>query len=73
MIRKAMGAVFTAAMALCLLGAARAQNYPTRPVKIVVGFAAGSGTDILARIVAEELRTALKQPFIVENRPGANA
>lgn len=49
-----------------------AQDYPTRPVTIVVGFAAGSGSDILARILAEELRTALKQPFVVENKPGAN-
>ena len=72
MIGKAMGAVVAIA-AMMLAGAAGAQEYPTRPVKIVVGFAPGSGTDILARIVAEELRTALKQPFIVENRPGANA
>ena len=38
---------------------------------IIIGFAAGSGTDIAARIIAQELETALKQPFIVENRPGA--
>ena len=50
-----------------------AQEYPNHPVKIIVGFAPGSGTDILARIIAEELRVALKQPFVVENRPGANA
>ncbi len=48
-------------------------GYPTKPVKLLVGFGAGSGTDILARIVAEELSLAFKQPFVVENRPGASS
>lgn len=47
--------------------------YPNRPVKIIIGFGPGSGTDILARMIAEELRLALNQPFIVDNRPGASA
>ena len=47
--------------------------YPNRPVKIIIGFGPGSGTDILARMMAEELRVALGQPFIVDNRPGASA
>ncbi len=47
--------------------------YPNKPVKIVIGFGPGSGTDIMARMIAEELRIALGQPFIVDNKPGASA
>lgn len=48
-----------------------AQSYPDRPVKIMVGFGAGGATDIVTRILAEGLREALGQPFVVENKPGA--
>jgi len=50
---------------------ARAQSYPSRPVRLMVGFAAGQAIDILARIVGQALSDRLGQQFIIENRPGA--
>ena len=62
------------ALAFCFAfgtGLATAQDYPTRPVKIVVPFPAGGGTDALTRFVAKGMEQRLGQPFIVENRGGA--
>jgi tripartite-type tricarboxylate transporter receptor subunit TctC len=52
--------------------AARAQDYPARPVEMVVPFAAGGGSELLARLVSDGLAKRLGQPFVVINRPGAN-
>jgi len=48
---------------------ARAQAYPTRPVRIIVGFPAGGTTDLTARVTGQWLSERLGQPFIIENRP----
>ena len=66
-LRVAAGAVALPALSR----AASALDYPTRPVRIVVGFPAGGGQDILARLVGQRLSERFGQPFIVENKPGA--
>jgi len=66
-------ALFAASMvALGLSPGAQAQTYPTHPVRIVVGYAAGSGPDVIARAVGAQLGVSLGQQFYVENRTGAN-
>jgi tripartite-type tricarboxylate transporter receptor subunit TctC len=65
-----------AAVIACALlsgaGTTRAQEYPTRPVEIIVPFAAGGGTDLIARLMCEGLSQRLGQSFVAVNRPGAN-
>src|SRR5690349_654618 len=60
------------AAALAAPAIARAQSWPARPVRIIVGLAPGGGTDIVARLTGQWLLERLGQPFVVENRPGAN-
>src|SRR6266849_1237701 len=48
-----------------------AQDYPSRPVRVIVPFGAGGPTDVFTRAIAEDLRKSLNQPFVMENRPGA--
>jgi tripartite-type tricarboxylate transporter receptor subunit TctC len=73
MHRKILVRLLATAVAATIAGAAGAQNYPVKPVRVLVGLGAGGGTDLLARIVTPKLAEALGQPFIVENRPGAGA
>ncbi len=60
-----------AAAIACGTGVAAAQEYPTRPIKIIVPLTPGSGADIAGRIVAKHVSDAFRQPVLVENRPGA--
>jgi tripartite-type tricarboxylate transporter receptor subunit TctC len=70
MTRRAALAGF-AGMGLLPAGAARAQAYPTRPVRWIVGYPAGGGTDVLARLLGAAMAPALGQQVVIENRPGA--
>jgi tripartite-type tricarboxylate transporter receptor subunit TctC len=58
-------------LALVFVASAHAQNYPARPVKLIVPFPAGSATDQVARVAGAELQQALGQPFVIENKAGA--
>ncbi len=69
MLRK-LALLVSAVVALCIAHAARAADYPTRPVTLVVAFTPGGPSDVLARIVGKQLETILHQPFVIENRPG---
>jgi tripartite-type tricarboxylate transporter receptor subunit TctC len=51
----------------------QARDFPNRPVRIIVGFAAGGGNDIVARLIGEKLSASLGQPVVIENRTGASA
>jgi tripartite-type tricarboxylate transporter receptor subunit TctC len=73
MLRRTAMACF--ALGLCALvfpiGAASALDYPTRPVRFVVGYPAGGSTDIIARLIGQRLSERLGQQFVIENKPGA--
>ena len=58
---------------LAVAGIAQAQDYPTKPIHIVVPFAAGGGVDVLARAIGQRLSEQVSQPVIIDNKPGGNA
>ncbi len=71
MLRRSTLALFIAA--LCAASAAHAQDYPWRPVRLIVPFAAGGSADVFGRFVAQRLQESLGQSVIVDNRPGAGS
>ena len=72
-IRPVLQLLMAAAVAGGCAGAFAQADYPNRPVKIIVPFAAGGPADIYARFIAQRLTTELKQPFVVDDRPGAGS
>jgi tripartite-type tricarboxylate transporter receptor subunit TctC len=69
--RTAIGLIATALLAIASVGSAAALDYPTRPVRFVVGYPAGGSTDIIARLIGQRLSEKLGQQFVIENKPGA--
>jgi tripartite-type tricarboxylate transporter receptor subunit TctC len=73
MRRLAAWVIGAAACAIGVSAAAQAQDYPTRPIRVIVGFGAGSGADITARVVGARMGEILGQPIVVENKTGAGS
>ena len=70
--RRLAGAAMLAAASLGAVATPAAADYPDRPLRIIVPFAAGGATDVIARTVAQSMSTRLGQPVVVENKAGAN-
>src|SRR2546426_5563713 len=70
--RHRMRILVVALVAACFSVPLRAQTYPVKPVRMIVSYPAGGPTDVVARLLAERLGENLKQPFVIENRPGAS-
>ena len=68
---RALVPAFLAIVALLATGASHAQDYPNRTIRFIVPFGAGGPTDVFTRAIAEELRKAFNQPYVLDNRPGA--
>lgn len=71
-VGRKFGALLLGLSVMLGAGSANAEDYPAKPVKLVVGFSPGGTIDVVARIIAESLSTKLGKPFVVENRTGAN-
>jgi tripartite-type tricarboxylate transporter receptor subunit TctC len=72
-MRKSLALAAIAFAALVVAPAARAEDYPNRPVRILLGFTAGTGVDVVARVIGVKMSQALGPQFVVENKPGAGS
>jgi tripartite-type tricarboxylate transporter receptor subunit TctC len=68
-----MKRILTLACLALIAGPAAAQDYPNKPIRIIVGYSAGGGNDIIVRVMQPEMQRGLGQPVIVENKPGAQS
>ncbi|SNT10109.1 Tripartite-type tricarboxylate transporter, receptor component TctC [Noviherbaspirillum humi] len=72
--RTALAASLAIALTAAGLGAAQAQSgYPDKPIRVIIGYAPGGGTDLIARVLTQRMSEGLKQPIIIENKPGAQS
>ena len=71
MNHKTLVAAIAVPLVLAVPAAAQAQNYPVKPIRMIVGYAPGGGSDIMGRLMAQQITEALGQQVIVENRAGA--
>lgn len=71
--RQVFGSLAAAMLCLAIAPHAAAQTYPDKPVHLVVPYAAGGGVDNIARVISQQLAERLKQPVVIDNKPGANA
>jgi tripartite-type tricarboxylate transporter receptor subunit TctC len=71
MVARALGALAVLLSSLALTASAAADTYPSRPIRLIVPFAAGGPTDVIARVVAQKLSESFGQQVVTENIPGA--
>src|SRR5690606_33728683 len=72
LLKRTLGVLLGATLTVAGVQAQQEAQYPSRPITLMVPFAPGGGTDILARLVASGMSTRLGQPIVVDNRPGAS-
>ena len=70
-MRAKIGTISIGFLALMIMDSAVGQNYPNKPIRLIVPYAAGGGTDISARVIAQHLTESMGQPVVIDNRPGA--
>src|SRR5215203_7148820 len=71
MFRRTMAAAAAIAAVCCAIPPAQAADYPTKPITLMIGFAPGGPSDVMARILTRKMEELLKQPLVIENRAGA--